>query len=155
MPSRKGNPVNPQPIGPRQLPTEWVARLASLVHAIRTDWDEAGIRATLAKLADRPLIDVTHAAINACRRTDQTTPAIIAMDGKHWPAAADTTRTYAEPGVVTYCAHAEPGMSCTICYPRHLGGTGVMPTAEQRARMRADIQAGREHLTTTHPARRH
>ena len=106
-----------QPIGPQTVTGEWVARLASLVHELRPDWQEPGIRAALAKVADRPLIDVAAAALAACRRTDQRTPAIIAADGSHWPKA-DTQRTYTEAGVVTYCSHGEPGTRCLICHPR-------------------------------------
>ena len=74
-----------QPIGPQVTNGEWVHRLASLVHELRSDWQEPGIRSALAKVADRPLADVAIAAIQAATtRTDQRTPAIIAMGGSHW-----------------------------------------------------------------------
>ena len=128
-------------IGPPVVTREWVARLASLVHELRPDWQEPGIRSALTRVADRPLIDVAAAAIAASRRTDQRTPAIIAADGTHW-AKADTQRTYTEAGIITYCSHGEPGMRCTECHPRHHQGTG--PTDEQRAAIRSAIEAGKQ-----------
>ena len=131
-----------QPIGPQHVPTVWLDRLASLIHELRPDWHEPGIRSALAKVADRPLLDVATAAITACRRLDQRAPAVIALDGDHWPKAT-ATRTYTEPGIVTYCEHGEPGMRCLECYPRRTP-TGTGPTPEQRAQMRAGIEAGRQ-----------
>ena len=61
------------------------AHLAYLVHHIRTDWDQPGIAAQLAKLHDRPLAAVALAAITAAAtRPDQRTPAVIASAGSHW-----------------------------------------------------------------------
>ena len=132
-------------IGPARVPTEWAGRLASLVHAIRPDWDEAGIRSVLSRCADRPLAAVTLAAVTAAvTRGDQRSPAIIAMTGSHWDTPAWTPAT--EPGIVTYCEHGEPGSSCPTCFPRvHHGGP---PSDDLRARMRADIAAGREALAS-------
>ena len=123
-----------QPIGPQQTDSTWLTRLASLVAAIRPDWSEPGIRSILAKVADRPLIDVATAAIAACRRIDQTTPAVIALDGPHWPTPQQA-RTYAEPGIVTWCEHGRPGaLHCPDCQPttERVG----MP-ADLRAQLRA------------------
>ena len=103
-----------QPIGPPVVTREWVARLASLVHELRPDWQEPGIRSALTRVADRPLIDVAAAAIAASRRTDQRTPAIIAADGTHW-AKADTQRTYTEAGIVT--GVDVRGVGCVYHYP--------------------------------------
>lgn len=97
---------------------EWVARLASLVNALRPDWDEHDVRSVLAKVADRPLIDVASAAVAACRRIDQRTPSIIAASGSHWPDASNSQRTYTESGIVTWCAHGRPGaLHCPDCTP--------------------------------------
>ena len=105
-------------LGPQHLPTEWVARLASLVHELRPDWDEHGVRSVLSRVADRPLIDVASAAVAACRRIDQRTPSIIAASGSHWPDASNSQRTYTEPGIVTYCEHGRPGaLHCPDCAP--------------------------------------
>ena len=54
-----------QHIGPQNVSGEWVARLASLVHELRPDWQEPGIRSALTRVADRPLIDVAAAAVAA------------------------------------------------------------------------------------------
>lgn len=134
--------------GPQHLPTEWVPRLASLVAAIRADWDEQGIRATLAKVADRPLAAVTLAAITAAiTRTDQHTPVIIAMPGAHWTIRDGQIST--EPTqslILTRCEHGQiSGDWCADCARAEVH-TRVMPTPEQRAQMRADIRAGREAL---------
>lgn len=130
-----------QPIGPQQTDRDWTARLASLVHEIRPDWQEPGIRTALGKVCDRPLVDVAAAAVAACRRIDQRTPAVIACDGDHWPKA-QAQRTYAEPGIVTYCEHGEPGARCLECHPRTHQGTP--PTPEQRATMREAIATAKE-----------
>ena len=129
--------------GPQHLPTEWVPRLASLVAALRADWDEPGVRSVLARVCDRPLGAVAIAAVTAAlTRTDQRTPAIIAADGSHW-----TTPGWAAPkpsGIVTYCDHGEPGTSCTTCHPRT--HRGVTRTDEQRQAIRDAISEGRAHL---------
>lgn len=131
-----------QPIGPTYVGTAWVQRLASLVHEIRPDWDEPGIRSALSRVADRPLIDVTAAAVAACRRIDQRSPGIIALDGQHWPTGQQAQRTYTESGLLTRCEHNIIGARCPDCYPRDRHG--VVPTTEQRAQMRAAIQQAKE-----------
>ena len=131
-----------QPIGPTYVGTAWVQRLASLVHELRPDWDEPGIRSALSRVADRPLIDVTAAAVAACRRIDQRSPGIIALDGPHWPTAQQAQRTYTEPGIVTRCEHGIVGARCPDCYPTERRGTSLSP--EMRERMRADIREARE-----------
>ena len=71
--------------GPETTTTHWIKRLATLIHEIRPDWAEPGIASALAKVSDRPLAEVAVAAIKAATtRTDQHTPAIIAMGGSHW-----------------------------------------------------------------------
>lgn len=122
--------------GPRNVPTEWVARLASLVAALRTDWDEAGIRSALHRVVDRPLGDVAVAAITAAMtRADQRTPAVIAMNGTHWPNLSTYRGT--EPGIITYCEHGRPtGLHCDDCQPVQR----ALPTDDQRAAMRGAIR---------------
>ena len=137
--------MNPQPIGPRTVETAWIGRLASLVHAIRNDWDEQGIRSALLKVADRPLADVARAAISATSRTDQRTPAVIALDGEHWRAPGSAPTVTTAPGIVTRCEHKLPGLSCTECYPRTVASRAV-PTPEQKEAIRAAVEAGRAEL---------
>ena len=138
--------MNPQPIGPRTVETAWASRLANLVHAIRHDWDEAGIRSAILKVADRPLLEVAVAALAATGRVDQRTPAVIALDGEHWrilhPAPAPAPRT---PVLITYCEHNEPGRSCSECFPP-VPVERALPTAEQKAAIRAAVAAGRAEL---------
>ena len=124
-------------IGPQHLPTEWVARVASLVHAIRSDWDEPGVRSVLAKVADRTLGDVVIAAVTAAlTRPDQRTPAVIAAAGSHWPNLG--AHTYTEPGIVTYCEHGRPGaLHCPDCTPT-VDRPGPDRIAEIRRAARSD-----------------
>ena len=129
------------PIGPQTVSSEWTRRLASLVATIRPDWDEPGITSVLRKVCDRPLAQVARAAITcAIERTDQRTPACIALDGHHWadsPAKAPT-RIDASP---LLCEHGHRPARCEACAtaPRSAG-----PTPEQRAQIRAGIEAGRQ-----------
>lgn len=60
--------------------------IAYLVEAITAGrWHRAGIMAALRDCTDQPLWLTAHAAIVAAHtRTDQTTPAVIAMVGPHW-----------------------------------------------------------------------
>lgn len=128
--------------GPKITPTDWTPRLASLVHAIRHDWDEVGVASVLRKVADRPLAEVALAAVAcALERTDQHTPACIALDGHHWRLLDKAVSTATESGIVTYCAHGEPGTRCPECHPRTHHGT--LPTPEQRAQMRAAVEDGK------------
>lgn len=116
--------------GPPTTPAHWVSRLANLIHTIRPDWDEAGVRAALAKVMDRPLIDVATAALAATHRTDQYTPAIIAKPGAHWSTTKHTPEPARDP--------------CAICgIPRtahNLAGHEWISQAEEDAR-RARIKA--------------
>ena len=78
--------------GPDTTTTHWIKRLATLIHEIRPDWAEPGIASALAKVSDRPLAEVAVAAIKAATtRTDQHTPAIIAMGGSHWGQDANSS----------------------------------------------------------------
>ncbi|MGH3447091.1 MAG: hypothetical protein ACRDP4_05665 [Nocardioidaceae bacterium] len=58
--------------------------LAALIHAIREDWGLSGIMAALVKVRERPLADVTLAAMLAASVASNRTPEIIAMGGDHW-----------------------------------------------------------------------
>ena len=124
-------------IGPPVVPSEWIGRLASLVHTLRPDWQEPGIRSVLHKVADRPLIDVTAAAVAACTRLDQRTPDVICRDGPHWPAPERAQRTYTEPGIVTRCDHGLIGARCDTCNPKTRQGVPCPPNL--RAAMREAI----------------
>lgn len=133
-------------IGPPTTSSDWTRRLASLVATIRPDWDEHGVASVLRKVCDRPLAQVARAAIVcAIERTDQRTPACIALDGHHWadsPAKAPT-RIDAAP---LLCEHGNRPARCEQCanVPRAAG-----PTPEQRAQIRAGIEAGKQATAQT------
>ena len=62
-----------------------LAAVAYLVHAVNPKWDRPGIESVLRRLPDVGLAQLAHAAIScAATRTDQVTPAVIAMSGPHW-----------------------------------------------------------------------
>ncbi len=126
--------------GPPTVTSEAADRLAVTIHELRPDWDRPGIRSALRKVADRPLGVVIIAATTAAMtRTDQRSPAVIAMTGAHWPTL-NGAQPAREPGLVTYCEHGRPGaLHCPDCRPpaRRVG-----PTPEQRAQIRAGLREG-------------
>lgn len=68
-----------------------LSALAFIVEQVRPEWNAAGTFAVLSKI-DRPLPAVACAALFcALKRTDQRTPAVIALDGEHWRALANLT----------------------------------------------------------------
>lgn len=78
--------------------------LASLLHALRGDWDEPGIMAALGNArhqASAP--DLMVAAIRAAASAHNRTPAVIGMQGEHWRSGTVARRA------------AEPDVRCTIC----------------------------------------
>ena len=59
--------------------------IAFLASAIRPDWRTTGIMAALRRRPDADIADLAIAAIwAAANRTEQHTPAVIALDGEHW-----------------------------------------------------------------------
>lgn len=135
--------MNPQPIGPRTVETAWASRLANLVHAIRHDWDEPGIRSAILKVADRPLLEVAVAALAATGRVDQRTPAVIAFDGEHWRAldrlTGDTqpeARRPQPPDRLACPVHGDPE-PCRTCPPPVTPDVAKRRLAEARAAIRA------------------
>lgn len=134
--------------GPTIVPTEWTARLASLVHTIRPDWDEAGTTATLRKVCDRPLADVALAAIVcALTRTDQRSPAVIALDGKHWHALDAQPAQRTADIAPTLCEHGNRPARCEPCNA-HRGGP---PPPDLWRQMRADIAHAQDRPDTPAP----
>ena len=99
--------------GPETTSMQWVKQLAVLIHEIRPEWAEPGIASALTKVADRPLADVAIAAIQAATtRTDQRTPAIIAMGGSHWGTHGGNTGNSGNSYRTPNCANCG--------YPEHL-----------------------------------
>ena len=59
--------------------------IAHLVARIRPEWHQPGVMAALRDCPDGKLADTAVAALICARdRTDQATPAVIALDGAHW-----------------------------------------------------------------------
>lgn len=117
--------------------------LAFLVHEIRDEWDERGVLAALRKVSDRPLADVTAAALHcAIKRTDQRTPLCIAFDGEHWRALERITGTTQPPGGaqppdrLACPIHGDPE-PCRTCPPKATPETAARRLAEARAAIRA------------------
>lgn len=68
--------------------------VAAVVHALRPDWDPAGIMAALqraARLGDA--FEVTLAAVAAAQEPTNRTPAVIALEGAHWSRARTSPPT--------------------------------------------------------------
>lgn len=74
-------------IGPPTTSTDWTSRLVSLVREIRPDWDGRGIRAALVQHVDRPLAEVTAAAVAAASNPKAQLPVAIGW-AQHWPGQA-------------------------------------------------------------------
>lgn len=71
--------------------------IAFLVNGIRPDWDRPGIERALARAnPEADAYALALAALHAAKhRTDQATPAVIAMSGSHWNTDADPGRAAA------------------------------------------------------------
>lgn len=88
--------------------------IAEIVARIRPDWDRHGIAAALAKHPQQSLdVLATQALVAAVTRTDQRTPAVLALDGDHTNRArfafGDATIT---PAPLT---SRERGADCATC----------------------------------------
>lgn len=90
--------------------------IAYLVNQIRPGWHTNGIMAAL-RNTDAPLADTALAALWAAKtRTDQHTPAVIALEGDHWHLGTQPTQT-AAPG----SKDTPQGPTCYNCgKPRHI-----------------------------------
>ena len=86
--------------------------IAHLVARIRPEWHQPGVMAVLRDCPDDKLADTAIAAIICARdRTDQRTPAVIALDGTHWAAASVQPET----------PRLDPRQRCGICYRDQAG----------------------------------
>lgn len=121
--------------------------IAHLANAINNNWHIQGLTTTLQRLNNRPLPEVAIATlIAAATRPDQTTPSVIAFEGRHW----DHTRTALgqhtqpntppQPNPPPTCPHGlTPSSSCQRCADHYRA------TAKRGApRVRQAIRAGRE-----------
>jgi len=83
--------------------------LAFLLHEIRDEWDEHGVLSVLRKLSDKPLAEVSAASIHcAFHRTDQRTPACIALSGEHWQALNRMANQAPATPLPPYYEHPSP-----------------------------------------------
>lgn len=71
--------------------------LAATVHALRPDWDTAGILSALQRCAGRNEFDVAVAAIKAAADPGAKTPGVIPSDGPHWRERVSAERTPRNP----------------------------------------------------------
>ena len=85
--------------------------IAHLVARIRPEWHQPGVMAVLRDCPDDKLADTAIAALVCARdRTDQATPAVIALDGAHWRTG---TRAGDEPEAKPALT---PSTRCGTCY---------------------------------------
>ena len=85
--------------------------IAHLVARIRPEWHQPGVMAVLRDCPDDKLADTAIAALTCARdRTDQATPAVIALDGAHWRTG---TRVSDEPDAKPALT---PSTRCGTCY---------------------------------------
>lgn len=127
-------------------------QIAHAIAMIRPRWLASSLATMLgnlpAHLRQRPARDVHLALLWLAYDPHQDTPRLLREDGPWWNLAALTepgTQRGTSTNIVTYCEHGEPGSRCDACYPntRGLGGSGIRPTPEQRAAMRAAITESR------------
>ena len=123
-------------------------QIAAAIAAIRPRWLQSSLTTLLgnlpARFRERPARDVHLALLWLAYDPQQDTPRLLREDGPWWNLASLTgpgTQHATESGIVTYCAHGEPGTRCPECHPRTHRGT--LPTPEQRAQMRAAVAEGK------------
>ena len=114
-----------------------VERLAKAANSLRPDWPWNSLVTFIeTHLSDRAYRDAAVALAYVCADPETRTPKRILEPGPWWNVGAAAVKP-TEPGIVTYCAHGEPGTRCLECHPRT--HTGVGPTPEQRAAIRAAL----------------
>lgn len=126
-------------------------QIALAVSTIRPQWLKTSLVTALGNLPrhhrDKPARDVHLALLWLAYDPQQDTPRLLREDGPWWNLAALTgpgTQPATETGVVTYCEHGRPGVTCSDCTPRDRQGV-PMPDGV-RAKIAADVEAGREHI---------
>lgn len=110
--------------------------LAALVHALRPDWEPAGIMTALAAARDRgDVFEVAQAAIHAASVKANRTPAVIPLAGEHWTrgralGASGTTDVRFErcdkPGHKSF-----PAANCSACRSEQIAGEGTRTDPRQ------------------------
>lgn len=116
-----------------------VERLAKAANGLRPDWPWNSLVTFIeTHLVERAYRDVAVALAYIAADPETRTPKRVLEAGPWWQVGAASDRKPTESGIVTFCEHGEPGTSCPICHPRRFG-SGVLPTAEQRAQIRAAL----------------
>ena len=110
--------------------------LAALVHALRPEWEPAGIMTALAAARDRgDVFEVAQAAIHAASVKANRTPAVIPLAGEHWTrgralGASGTTDVRFErcdkPGHTSF-----PAANCSACRSEDIAGEGTRTDPRQ------------------------
>lgn len=110
-----------------QINRDQAHALATLITAMRPEWDTPGILKALSDARDRTTgWDLAHAALHAAANPKAKTPAVIALAGEHWTAGkalGTVTTTGAkcpEPGHTSFYAH-----NCGSCRAEQLEGERV------------------------------
>lgn len=120
--------------------------LAALIHALRPEWEPAGIMTALAAARDRgDAFEVAQAAIHAASVKANRTPAVIPLAGEHWTrgralGASGTTDVRFErcdqPGHTSF-----PASNCGACRSEQIAGEGTREDPRQNDEERRDINA--------------
>lgn len=115
-----------------------VERLAKSVNGLRPDWPWNSLVTFIeTHLTDRAYRDVAVALAYIAADPETRTPKRVLEPGPWWNVGPAAATKATEPGIVTYCAHGEPGTRCLECHPHTHRGIG--PTPEQRAAIRAAL----------------
>lgn len=125
-----------------------INRLASVLHEARPDWQEPGILDALTKATSLPrCVDgfaLVVASARAANDGKNRTPAVIALDGKHWhevaPASPTTDRL---PSSVPWACCAKCGLGHHVdapCERKASPGVAAAALAAMRALPRRPVE---------------
>lgn len=121
--------------------------LAHFIHAIRNDWDAAGIIGQLGAARTRaPKADLAIAAIRAASNRTNRTPAIIGYDGAHWRTPEPHEQPTRLPQFPDCAKH--PGnklIGCPECRQTRV----AMPTEIRKRYTRDTTNSARTHQQQT------
>ena len=123
-----------------------IERLAKSANGLRPDWPWNSLATFLeTHLVDRAYRDVAVALAYVAADPETRTPKRVLEAGPWWQVGAAAERKPTESGIATYCEHGRrSGLHCDGCTPV----TRTLPTAEQRAAIRAAIDASKTTTTT-------
>src|SRR5690554_111679 len=127
----------------RQLTKPGAERLAAFLRTLRTDWDEPGIVAALARAKDRgDAYQIAIAAVRCAGDPTNRTPAVIAMDGRHWrpPTADDPLKPPPTPVATSLDRRCDCGLWVVRGEPHRCAPVGdpAAGAAKAKAAMRGE-----------------